>query len=290
MSTLYYTFFMNINKISPDTSDYLQILSSIAIPPKSLYYIGELPKERKLSVAIVGSRRPTAYGRNVTAQLAEALAERGVVIISGMALGIDGIAHTTTLKAGGITIAVLPSGLDNPYPRTHHQLAKDILRGGGALISEYESGYRPHPYDFLKRNRIVSGLSDIVVVTEANIRSGTMSTVAQALDQGKTVYAVPGPITSPLSAGCNRLIAQGARPITDIDSFLVEIGVTSSPKEVFGETVAEATLLQLLQSGITDGGELLLHSQLEVQEFSTTMTMLEIKGAITSTGGNTWRL
>lgn len=290
MSTLYYTFFMNINKISPDTSDYLQILSSIAIPPKSLYYIGELPNERKLSVAIVGSRRPTAYGRNVTAQLAEALAERGVVIISGMALGIDGIAHTTALKAGGITIAVLPSGLDNPYPRTHHQLAKDILRGGGALISEYESGYRPHPYDFLKRNRIVSGLSDIVVVTEANIRSGTMSTVAQALDQGKTVYAVPGPITSPLSAGCNRLIAQGARPITDIDSFLDEIGVTSSPKEVFGETVAEATLLQLLQSGITDGGELLLHSRLEVQEFSTTMTMLEIKGAITSTGGNTWRL
>ena len=290
MSTLLYTFMLKINKTTPDQTTFLQRLSNIAKKPKCLYYIGELPENPSLTVAIVGSRRPTAYGRTVTEQLASALAHHQVPVISGMALGIDALAHTATLDAGGQTIAVIPSGLDNPYPKTNQQLARRILLSGGALLSEYDAGYQPRLYDFLLRNRIVSGLCDALVVIEANLRSGTMSTVAQALDQGRTVYAVPGPITSPLSAGCNRLIAQGARPLTSIDSFLDEIGLSGQQKLLIGENDAEATLLQLLQGGISDGDQLLTSSGLDHETYTTSMTMLEIKGMIHAQGGNRWRL
>ncbi len=281
---------MKINNIAPDDHPFLQRLSTIVENPKSLYYIGNLPEDDCTRVAIVGSRRPTTYGRTVTEQLARELARRQAIILSGMALGVDALAHAAAIAGGGRTIAILPSGLDDPYPKTNHGLARRILSSGGALISEYPEGYRPRLYDFLRRNRIVSGLSDIVVVVEANLRSGTMSTVTQALDQGRTVYAVPGPITSPLSAGCNRLIAQGARPLTGVDSFLEEIGLTGPQKLIFGENDAEATLLQLLQSGVSDGDELLTKSQLDYDTYTTTMTMLEIKGIIHACGGNQWRL
>lgn len=281
---------MKINNTLPDEQIFLKRLQHIANAPKSLYYIGNLPQTEVKCVAIVGSRRPTAYGKAVTELITESLASHGIYILSGLALGVDAIAHTAALKVDGHTIAVVPSGLDDPYPRSNHQLARRILEHGDALIGEYENGYRPHEYDFLRRNRIVSGLADAVIVTEANIRSGTMSTVAHALEQGRTVYAVPGPITSPLSAGCNKLIAQGARPVTDIETLLDEFGCDDKQPELFGDTPEEAFLIKLVKSGVSDGEELLAQSAIDAQLFAQTLTMCEIKGSLKPLGGNKWRV
>ncbi len=282
---------MNINRISPDEHKFLKRVKNIAKPPKCLYYIGSLPDKPVKVAAIVGTRRPTAYGRAVTEQIASALARHGVIVVSGLALGVDAIAHRATIDAGGITVAVVASGLDDPGPRTNRSVAEDIIKHNGAIISEQQPGYRiAGPWEFVVRNRIVSGLSDVIIVTEANIKSGTMTTVAQALEQGKDVYAVPGPITSPLSAGCNRLIAQGARPITDIDSLLEELGLTGQQTLALGDTPEEALLLQLLREGLNDGEDLLEASALSTDIFSQTVTMLEIRGVIRSLGANKWRL
>lgn len=281
---------MNINSIAPDESPFLQILQNIAKPPKSLRYIGTLPTAYPAVISIVGSRRPTAYGRTVTEQIAGAVAAQGAVVVSGMALGVDAIAHTATLDAGGITVAILPSGVDNPYPKTNHQLARRILTSGGALISEYEDGHLPHQYDFLARNRLVSGLADAVIVTEANIRSGTLSTVTHALEQGTTVYAVPGPITSPLSAGCNALIAQGATPVTSVDSLIELLGLSNMTKPALGDNDLETAILALLRDGITDGEDIQNSTGYPVELVSQTLTMLEIKGNVHALGGNKWRL
>lgn len=282
---------MKYNKVSPDKHKFLQGLTSIDNPPESLYYIGTLPKNRPKTIAIIGTRRPTAYGRAVTEQISSSLASHQVVIISGLALGIDAIAHRACLKAGGTTVAVVASGLDDPGPRSNRQIARDIIAQKGAIISERPVGYKiAGPWEFVIRNRIVSGLADAVIVTEANLRSGTMTTVASALDQGRDVYAVPGPITSPLSAGCNRLIAQGARPVCDIDSLVTELGLVKRTEKLHGQNDAEATLLQLLQDGVSDGEELQAMSSLDSQTFSATLTMLEIRGLIHSLGNNKWRL
>lgn len=282
---------MKINTIRPDQHNFLKRLGTIATPPKCLYYIGNLPDQLVLTVAIVGTRRPTAYGRTVTEQIASALAQRGVLIVSGLALGVDAIAHQAAIASGGRTLAVVASGIDDPGPHTNRSIAEKIVAGGDAIISEREPGYTIRgAWEFVIRNRIVSGLSDAVIVTEANLRSGTMTTVGQALEQGRAVYAVPGPITSPLSAGCNRLIAQGATPITDIDSLLADLGLTGQSKILLGENDAEATVLQLLQSGLSDGDELLSASQLTPDLFSQTLTMLEIKGLVKAMGGNRWRV
>lgn len=282
---------MKINNISPDQHNFLKRLASIADTPKSLYYIGNLPELPRLTVAIVGTRRPTAYGRTVTEQIASALAARGALIVSGLALGVDAIAHTAALDAGGHTLAVVTSSPDNPGPRTNRAIAERMIANGDAIISEHDQGHTfEGRWEFVIRNRLVSGLSDAIIVTEANTKSGTMSTVAHALEQGRAVYAVPGPITSPLSGGCNRLIAQGATPITDIDSLLSDLDLTGQAKILLGENDAETTVLQLLQSGVSDGEELLSASQLEASDLSTTLTMLEIRGLIYPLGGNRWRI
>lgn len=281
---------MKYNNIAPDKHIFLKRVSAVAKPPKSLYYIGTLPEPSGPVVAIIGTRRPTPYGKSVTQQIATALAHKGVVVVSGLALGVDAIAHRATLDAGGTTVAVVASGLDDPGPRTNRSIADDIISHVGAIISEQEPGYRiAGPWEFVIRNRIVSGLSDAIIVTEANIRSGTMTTVAQALEQGKDVYAVPGPITSPLSAGCNRLIAQGARPITDIDSLLEELGLTGQQTLALGDTPEESTILTLLREGVCEGDQIVEHSQLSAQVVSQTLTMLEIKGNVKAVGGNVWR-
>lgn len=280
---------MKINTTTPDQHNLLKRLLTIDSPPKNLHYIGTIPEPTHIVASVVGSRRPTAYGRSVTEQIASALASRGVLVVSGMAIGVDALAHAAALDAGGHTLAVLPSGVDDPYPKSNQLLAKRILANGDALISEYENGHKPFAHDFLWRNRLVSGLADIVIVTEANLRSGTLSTVAHALGQGKEVYAVPGPITSPLSAGCNRLIAQGATPITDIDSMLEQLGLTGQSALKLGDTPEEATILELIRSGINDGDELLAKSGYRPEQFSQILTMLEIKGLIHPLGGNKWR-
>ena len=284
---------MKINSISPQDSKYLQIITTIAIPPKKLHFIGKIPDKRIPTVAIVGSRKPTAYGKEVTYQLAFDIAKRGVMIISGLALGVDAIAHRAALDAGGKTLAVLANGVDIIYPATNRDLAYDVLAHEGAIISEYEPGTEARDFQFLERNRIVSGLSDAIIVTEAAARSGTLSTAAHALEQGREVFVVPGNITSPLSAGCNNLIKQGAHPITCAEDVLEIIAPELlRPQSLLplGSTPLESKIISLLQSGIRDGEELQVLSEVDIVEFSRAITMMEISGTIRALGGNQWTL
>jgi len=284
---------MKINTTSPLTNKYLKIIGSIVKCPKKLYFIGKLPEDRKLTVAIVGSRKPTAYGREVTYRLSYDLAKRGVIVVSGLALGVDSVAHRAALEAGGTTIAVLANGVDIIYPASHKSLAKDIIDNKGAILSEYEPGTEARSFQFLERNRIVSGLSDAVIVTEAAIRSGTLSTVMHALEQGREVFVVPGNITSPLSAGCNKLIKQGAHPITCAEDVLEVISPDLLKLQTLlplGSTPLEAKIIGLLQSGIRDGDELQTLSGVNISEFSQTITMMEISDTIRGLGGNQWTL
>jgi DNA processing protein len=284
---------MKINKISPHNHKYLQIIDTIDKSPKKLYFIGKLPDQRRPTVAIVGSRKPTAYGKEVTYRIANDLASRGIIIVSGLALGVDGIAHQAALDAGGITLAVLANSVDIIYPATHNNLSKEIIQKGGAIISEYEPVTPARDFQFLERNRIISGLSDAVIVTEAAARSGTLSTVMHALGQGREVFVVPGNITSPLSAGCNNLIKQGAHPITCAEDVLEIIApdlLQPQASLALGSTPLESKIIELLRSGIRDGDELQALSGIRANDFSTTLTMMEISGIIRALGGNQWTL
>ena len=284
---------MKINKISPETNKFTQIISSIVLMPQTLYYIGRLPERRLPTVAIVGTRKPTAYGKEVTTQLASELARRGIVIVSGMALGIDAIAHRAALDAGGTTIAVQANGLAKLRPFTNRQLGEDIIAQGGAIISEYEPNEPPYLVRFLERNRIVSGLSDAVLITEASSRSGTLNTARNALEQGKEVFVVPGNITSPSSAGCNALLRQGATPVTKVEDIIEVIApelLKPQAALALGDNALQTKIIQLLRAGFRNGDELQERSKSDAGEFATELTMLEINGTVRSLGANQWTL
>jgi len=285
---------MEINKIS---SNYIpQRLQDISSKPKLLY--SSMPAAqletllKRKCLAVVGSRKVTAYGRQVTAGLAGKAAEQGVVIISGLALGVDAIAHQAALDAGGTTIAVLPSPLETVYPASHRQLASSILAQGGALISEYPEGTEAYRTNFIARNRLVSGLADAVLITEAAEKSGSLHTANFALDQGKEVLAVPGNITSLTSEGTNNLIKAGARPVTSYKDVLLALGLEEHDASVpvYGRNPEEQAILDLLLQGTSDGEELQKTSHLAIAEFNKTLTMLEISGKIRAIGANQWAL
>jgi len=284
---------MKINRIRPDESEYLQALTSIAKSPEALYYAGKLPSKRIPSVAIVGTRKPTAYGKEVTTRFAGELARKGVAIVSGLALGVDALAHTATLEAGGTTIAVLGNGLPAVYPAANHQLAKRILENGGAILTEYEEGVDARSHQFLERNRIVSGLADAIIITEAAQRSGTLNTAAHALEQGKEVFVVPGNITSPMSLGCNALITQGATPLMNSDQVLEIIApdLLSGQASLFrSNDPLQQKIIDLINDGVRGGDELQQKAKCSATDLSTALTMLEINGAIRALGGNQWTI
>ena len=296
MSTLFTHFFKKINHISPLEANFTEVLSSIAVMPKILYYYGKIPQKRTKTVAIVGSRHNTRYGEEVAYQLGYTLAKHGVIVISGLAYGIDSIGHQAALDAGGTTIAVLGTPINEIYPRNHRKLAAEIIETGGAIISEYAPGTKVYPKtSFLERNRIISGLSDIVVVVEAAERSGSLNTATHALEQGKEVFAVPGNITSPYSQGCNKLIRQGAFPYTEPDDILREL----FPEEFLarkkkchlkGDTDVETLILNSLASGLRSGEEIMASTKLPPEVFNQSVTLLEIKGRIRALGANAWAL
>lgn len=288
---------MKINSISTDDNKYINILTSVNKPPEKLYYIGTLPPKRQPTIAIVGTRKPTAYGKEVAYKFAYDLAKRGVIIISGLALGIDAIGHRACLDAGGTTIAVLGNGLHKIYPSTNRKLGEDIIDKGGSIISEFQEGVEPLPFNFLKRNRIISGLADAVIIIEAASRSGTLNTATHALNQGKDVFAVPGNITSPLSAGCNALLKQGAIPATSVEDILEVINLQNqenqNPSQIslpVGDTPLENVIIELLNQGVRDGDELQKQAKAEISDFNTALTMLEINGIIKPLGANKWCL
>lgn len=284
----------NVKKLTLKSPDYPEVLRNIPDPPKELYVIGNLYEFlNKPRLAIVGSRKITQYGKAVTSQLSREVASKGVVIISGLALGVDAVAHEAALEVNGAMIVVLAHGLDTIQPKTNHNLAKRILERGGVLVSEYPEGTPPIPSNFIARNRLVSGLSDGVLVTEAAARSGTMHTANFALEQGKAVMSVPGSILSPMSEGTNNLIKAGATPVTTAKDILFALGlkeVEQTQQAIFGDNEAETLILQLLRQGITDTSQLLAQTQMETAVFNQTITMLEINGRVRPLGGGQWNL
>ena len=308
MSTLFSHFFQKINQISPLEADFTEVLDTIALKPKTLYFYGKMPenvvkngkKERPKTVAIVGSRHNTRYGEEIAYKLAYELGKRGVIVVSGLAYGIDSIGHRGCLDAGGITVAILGTRIDDIYPKTHVPLAREIIEKNGAIISEYSPSDKViTTYSFLERNRLISGLSDIVVVIEAAERSGTLNTAAHALNQGKTVFAAPGNITSPLSKGCNNLIKQGALPYTEPDDVLRELFPEEYAKtrkkplkisQIHGDSLEETAILRALAAGLTNGSEIAEKMSLTPEIFNQTITLLEIKGKVRSLGANHWAL
>ena len=286
---------MIINTLTVKSEGFPEVFKNFKSSPKQLYHSGApladlLARPR---VTIVGSRNATVYGQRVTQELASQLAEQGVVIISGLAVGVDAIAHQSALDSGGLCIAVLPSPLDNILPVGNRLLAKRIIQNGGALVSEYDSGDIPHRQNFIARNRIMSGLGQIVVVTDAAEKSGSLHTARFANDQGVTVMAIPGRIYDANSIGTNNLIRSGAGIVTSVEDILNELGLIrheTAAKKVRGRNKHEQTLLDLMLRGISEGEELLDRSLLDVTEFNIALTMLELGGKIRPLGANNWAI
>lgn len=287
---------VKVNTLMLSGSDYPAVLHNIPSPPKQLYYLGAHPSAWLgfPSVAVVGSRKASNYGEHVTKRIVAGLAQSGVVIISGLAYGVDAIAHQAALDAGGQTSAVLAGGLDSIYPASNASLAKRILDNGGSIMSEYPGSMPSLKQHFVARNRIVSGLADVLLITEAAVNSGTMHTARFALEQGKTVMAVPGNITSPGSEGTNNLIKSGALPATDASDVLFALnlkpGNKSLSKAPFKGTEQETIIFNLIKDGISAQEELAEASRLDSSVVAGSLTMLEISGHIRPTGAGAWVL
>jgi len=284
---------MKVKKLTIDDPAYPSVLRTIANPPKELYYLGAEPDQWLLRprVAIVGTRGITTYGRQVTEDFARSLAEKGVTIVSGLALGVDAVAHQAAVSVGGLHIAVLAGGLDQIYPASNTQLAKRLLERGGAIISEYAEGTEHFKQNFIARNRIVSGLADVLLITEATERSGTMHTARFALEQGRDVLVIPGNITSPNSIGCNNLIKAGAQPVTCVEDILHALhadNLATTETVHIGDTAEEQSILDLIYQGVSDGHELLVGTNIQPELFTQTLTMLELSGKIHPLGNNHW--
>ena len=282
----------NIKKVAPQDNEFLQRIADIDNPAKCLWYVGTLP-DRRPTVAVVGSRKPTTYGRAVSQQLVSELARRGVIVVSGLAIGHDGLAHRTCLDAGGTTVAVIGNGLNDIYPHRNQGLANDIINSGGAIISEYPPDTPVYPSHFLERNRLISALADVVVVIEAGERSGTLNTASHALAQGREVMAVPGNITSPLSRGCNKLIAEGATPMLSAQDILDVLNIhddsqasVQTNRQIRFDSPDAQHIYDLIAAGHNDGDELSQLSQLSASELSIALTMLELNGYIRAVGNN----
>jgi DNA processing protein len=280
----------NIKLLTWNSPDYPSYLREVDGPPPLLYVVGGLEDIDRWAVAVVGTRRVTPYGRQITQEIVSGLVRSGVTIVSGLARGIDAIAHKTALKQGGRTIAVLGSGPDNVYPPEHRDLAKQIVRGHGAVISEYPLGTKPEAKNFPPRNRIISGLSLGVVVIEAGERSGARISAEYALNQGREVFAVPGNVNSPASRGTNRLIQRGeAKLITNADDVLEELNLSmvfehTAVQKALPETKEEAALFEYLSGEPVHVDALIRATGLSSQEVSSTLTLLELKGIVRQVG------
>ncbi|MBV8083756.1 MAG: DNA-protecting protein DprA [Chloroflexi bacterium] len=273
-----------------DELRYPRHLRHIANPPVVLYLTGELTQADEIAVAIVGTRSPTAYGRQVAQRLATQLAAKGVTIVSGLARGIDAEAHRAALAAGGRTIAVLGSGLDVIYPREHAGLAREIAKHG-AVVSDYPLGAKPDAVHFPARNRIVAGLSLGTIVVEAGDTSGALITARMAAEQGRDVFAVPGSIFSKQSYGVHRLIQDGAKLVADVQDVLDELnlGMVAHQLEMpaaapTADDPIEQALLGTLSTDPQHIDELARLAQLPMAQVSSALTLMELKGLVRQVG------
>ena len=257
--------------------------------PAMLYVRGALLPQDEPCLAVVGTRRPTVYGRQVTEEIVADLVRSKIIIISGLARGIDSVAHRAALDAGGKTMAVFASGLDIVYPAENARLAQAVMEQG-ALISEYPLGVRPRAENFPVRNRIMSGLSLGVLVVEAGERSGALITAHQAVEQNRDVFAIPGSILSPASKGTNRLIQEGAKLVCDCNDILEELNLTMVARQLEIEefrpaSETESTIVKQLTYEPCHIDEICRHSGLSMSEVSSTLAMMELEGVAKQVGG-----
>lgn len=273
-----------------DDSAYPGRLREIPHPPPVLYLKGELSGADEWAVAVVGTRRASAYGKEITHTLVTELAQHGITIVSGMARGIDAAAHTAALAAGGRTLAILGNGVDIVYPPEHRKMAEAIAERG-ALISEYPVGTKPDAPNFPPRNRIISGLSLGVLLTEGDEQSGAMITCAFALEQDREVFAVPGNIFRRESRGPNKLIRESrAKLVTRVEDILEELNLTMvteqrAARAAVPENDTEAVLLNHLSADPMHIDELRQHTGLPIAQVSSTLALLELKGLVRQLGG-----
>lgn len=288
---------MQIKRYARGCSGWPEGVESVFEPPRELFVRGAFPEGP--AVGVVGTRRMSDYGRQVTRMLVPELVRCGVTVVSGLALGIDGEAHRTTLDAGGKTVAVIGSGVDDAtiYPRAHLQLATRIMAEGGAVMSEYPPGTPSLAHHFPARNRIVVGLSQAVLVIEAPQKSGAMITARLALESGRDVWAVPGPITHPNGWGPNELIKNGATPITGAEDIRFALGF--EPSAVSGQLSAfslqqsgteQNPILTALASGALTADQISRATGITLTALSVELTELEMQGRIASFGGGRFGL
>ncbi len=269
---------------------YPALLREIDDSPPALYLKGTLTEADQFALAVVGTRNSDSYGQQVTERLVTELARGQVTIVSGLALGIDSLAHSAALDAGGRTIAVLACGLDIVYPARNARLARRIVESGqGVLLSEYPLGVKPESGSFPARNRIISGISQGVLVVEAGEKSGALITANCAIKQGREVFAVPGSVFASRSAGTNRLIRDGAHPVLEVNDILEALNLFMLPQrmevqQALPENAEERNLLALLDHEPVHIDELIINSQLPAPTVTATLTMLELKGLVKAVG------
>ncbi len=281
-----------INYICSFEDEYPKSLKEIKNPPIILYSKGKVSfnSEHKF-LAVVGTRRVTSYGRNVTEMFAGDLASQGLIIISGLAIGVDSLAHTACLDAGGITVAVLGNGVDICYPRENQKIYDRIIDLGGMIISEYPPGTQPSVGSFPARNRIVAGLSDGILVTEGAQDSGSLITANFGLEFDRKVFAVPGPVTSSLSAAPLKLIKKGAKLVVTPEDVIKELGIKTSElpknkKNFEGLSSEEKKIIELIENEPMGFNEIVRSLKLDSAKLATILSMMEIKGIIKNSGGS----
>lgn len=267
-----------------DTS-YPHLLKEIYSPPPLLYIKGNIDAIHQPILAVVGTRHPTEYGKQNAAYFSQKLAELGFCIASGLAIGIDGIAHQHALPFPSSTIAVVATGLDQIYPYRHQSLAARII-DNGALVSEFPFKTPPRPENFPRRNRIISGLSQGVLVIEAALKSGSLITARYAMEQGREVFAIPGIIQNPSTHGCHALIRQGAVLVNSVNDILEELGIEiiSSEPTIIQAPTDESNVLQYLDYGVATSIDLLIaRSGLSASEMTSELITLELSGTVSKT-------
>lgn len=282
-----------IETIIQSDTDFPENLKDLEDAPVCLYVKGNLTKADSNAVAIVGSRKMTSYGREVATRFASELASFSITIISGLARGVDTTAHNSALSVNGRTVAVVGCGLDVIYPPENLALSRAIVKSG-AIISEYPLGYPAKPANFASRNRIISGLAKAVVVVEGATKSGTLLTASRAAEQGRTVFAVPGQITSPLSAAPHFLIKNGARMATSTADILEELNMQivvnrEEVERVMPSDKLEAEILSHLENESLHLDEIARISSLDVGKLSARLTVMEIKGLVRNLGKGVYK-
>jgi DNA processing protein len=278
-----------IQVLTWEDSEYPSRLKEIDQPPPVLYVRGRIQVEDEWAVAVVGTRRITNYGRQMTEELAACLAQNGVTVVSGLARGVDAVAHQAALNAGGRTLAVLGSGVDRIYPPEHRRMAESIIQQG-AVISDYPPGSPPEASNFPPRNRIISGLSMAVIVIEAGETSGALITASFAAEQGRDVYAIPGNVRAPQSIGTNRLIQKGAFPLLEVKDLLENLNLTQVAEYKAARTVlpadpTEAQLYEIIGLEPLHVDEIGEKSGMPIDRVSSTLALMELKGMVRHVGG-----